>query len=506
MVHRPAPESEPESDPASGTSIPESDLTSTRAARNTASLLGTRVLIAGFGWAGSVLIARTLSPDDFGAFSLVFGILGLMAIVTDLGVGRVVLADLVKADTHRSSDLAGSFIVLRLLLGLIGYVAAVGFVLVAGYSHEIVVATMVGGLVVVIATPSHALSVIYQSRLRMSYVAVVETLAQLAQLLLTICAVLWSPYLLVLILPAVANEVVSIVLKIWGMARGRTGAPPAWHHSLRFWKPMLLEAIPLSIGYALIQMTAKIDILLLSKMDTLDSVGLYSIGYKFSDFVLVAGLAVSTPFMTLLVAAWPNDQAAFVAATRRSMGIVAGLGALGIAMFWPCATTLLGLLYGPRFEAASLATNLLVTGSVLAGLAQIGMLALVSAGKHRSYPWMALIGLVLNIALNIVLIPRYSYTGAAYATLVTELVIAIGVALILRRSIPFRELIPWSRILVFAAMSAILIVTSVIVQREFTVPWFVCTAVTAVVFVAAAHACHVLDDFGIQRRKGAHRL
>lgn len=494
-----------EPDPAASSSenkLP-SEINATRAARNTAALLSTRILIAAFGWVGSVLIARTLSPDAFGAFSLVFGVLGLMAVVTDLGVGRVVLADLVKANPTRPSDLAGSFIVLRLTLGLVGYVVAVGFVMIAGYSREIVIATAVGGLVVVIATPSHALSVIYQSRLQMSYVAVVETIAQFMQLLLTVCAVLWAPYLLILMLPPVANELVSAVLKIGGMARGRTGAAPGWHGILRFWKPMLIEAIPLSIGYALIQMTAKVDILLLSKMDTLNSVGLYSVGYKFSDFVLVAGLAVSTPFMTLLVSAWPDDSNAFVAATRRSMGIIAGLGALGIAVFWPCATPLLGLLYGSRFEAAGLATNLLVTGAVMAGLSQIGMLALVSAGKHRSYPWLALIALGLNVGLNFVFIPWLSYTGAAYVTLITEVAIAGGIALILRRSIPFPGLIPWGKISIFAALSLIFVLASTGFQQQFNVPWIVCGSVTAILFMGAAHILGLTEDFGIHRRKGA---
>ncbi|MEP9390774.1 oligosaccharide flippase family protein [Gordonia sp. VNK1] len=488
-------------DPAEPTVGPDS----TRAARNTASLLISRVAIAAMGWAGSLLIARTLSPDDFGAFSLVFGILGLMAIVTDLGVGRVVLGDLVKTDQDASSDLAGSFVLLRLALGLVGYVVAVVFVVVADYSAEIVRATLIGGLVVVIATPSHALSVIYQSRLRMTYVSAIESASQFVQLALTVAAVLWAPYLLILVLPAVANEVVAIVLKIRGIRRGVTGAAPRFHHVLRFWKPMLVEAIPLSIGFALIQATAKIDVLMLSKLDNLNSVGLYTVGYKFSDFVTIAGVAVSTPFMTVMVASWPGNARAFTNASRRAIGIVAGLGGLGITIFWPCATELIGGLYGARFAEAALATKLLVIGAVLAGVSQIALLALVSAGKHRQYPWLALFALALNVCLNLYFIPRFSYTGAAWVTLITEVVAVVAVTCLVAAVIPFRGVIPITRSLSCAALAAALIAGGSAAQHYWDVSWIACTIGGGVLYVVVAYILRITDDLGVPRWRGSLR-
>lgn len=74
------------------------DLTANDARRSTAIMLGSRIAVAAMGWTGSVLIARSISPDEFGKFSLIFGLLGLLSVVTDLGVGRVVLAKLVECN------------------------------------------------------------------------------------------------------------------------------------------------------------------------------------------------------------------------------------------------------------------------------------------------------------------------------------------------------------------------------------------------------------------------
>ncbi len=51
------------------------------------------------------------------------------------------------------------------------------------------------------------------------------------------------------------------------------------------------------------------------------------------------------------------------------------------------------------------------------------MNALVAAGKNRWYPAITLAGLVVNVGLNLVFIPRFSYEGAAASTLLAEVVI-----------------------------------------------------------------------------------
>ena len=64
---------------------------------NAGALLGSRLVRAGLGWAGTVIIVRSLSVDEFGRFTLVFTVLGLMALVTDLGIGRLAVREMSPA-------------------------------------------------------------------------------------------------------------------------------------------------------------------------------------------------------------------------------------------------------------------------------------------------------------------------------------------------------------------------------------------------------------------------
>ena len=457
-----------------------------RAVRNMVSLLGSRVAIAVMGWAGTVIMVRALSPEDWGKFSFVFGVLGMMSIVTDLGVGRVVLARLTGDDHLEIGRVASNFIALRALLGLVGYVVAVGFVLLSGYPSDVVLATAIGGLVVVVATPSHALTVMFQSRLRLSYVAVGEMLAQVVQLALTILAALINPLLLIFVLPAVANEIVSALIKLRGVRKGIT-AKPVGRPELWRWKEMLIEAVPLSIGFAFIEITSKVDVLMLGKLDTFDAVGMYTIGFKFSDFVLVAAMAVITPFTTLLVSAWPSDPDGFRNASRRATVIITLFCAVGLAAFWPVTGSILDLLYGSRFVEATTSTRLLVAAGVMGALSQLGLMILVAAGRHRVYPWVALAALALNVGLNIWLIPRYSYPGAAWAMVISQAVMLIALGVVIKMSIAVPRLFPLTSVVGSMSIAIAVIAALTYVPWLDSLPWPVIAVIGALATVLVAH-------------------
>lgn len=462
------------------------------AARNSSAIVLSRLLVAAMGWGGSVLIARRLSPDDWGQFSFVFGLLGMLAIVTDLGVGRVVLGRLLDSDEAQVNRLASSFIALRATLGLLGYLGAVAYVVLMEYPGTVVRATLLAGLVVVVATPSHALTVLYQSRLRLTMVAVVEVGSQAVQLALTVAAALYAPYLLVFVLPALANELVAVTGKIVGVKQGRAGPRPTWKVSIHLWRPMLSEAVPLTVGAAMVTMLSKLDVLMLSRLDTFDSVGLYSVGYKFSDVLVVVALAVVLPINTLLVQSWPDAPESFRRQVRQAAVTLGLLAAVAVVGFWPAAKPIMVLLYGERFDVAASAARLLVAGGGLAMLTQLGFIVLVSADRSRVYPWLGLGALALNAGLNLVLIPRMSFDGAATATIITEAALMVMVWLVTARTIPIRGLVPLRQAVGLLLISSAVIAVGTVALRW--APWPVVTLGCVLVLLSAAHGLRITRE------------
>ncbi|WP_232622265.1 flippase [Rhodococcus rhodochrous] len=467
------------------------------ARRNTVVMLGSRLAVASMGWAGSMIAARALAPDDFGKFSFVFGLLGLLSVVTDLGVGRVVLAKLVECNPWEVSYVTTAFIALRGVLGLLGYALAVGYVVLLGYSSDVVWATVVAGLVVVIATPNNALSVMYQSRLRMASVAIAETFGQLAQLIATIAAVLWNPVLLVLVVPAVINEIVGAGILVRGVRAGRAGPLPAARAQLWRWREMLVEAIPLSIGFALLTLLSKIDVLMLGRIDTFDSVGLYTVGYKFADLLSMVSSTVVGPVTTLLVATWPAQSEMFRQRTREAAMLLAVLGATATAVFWSSADGVLSLLYGERFAEAADASRMLVLGSALSMLTELGLMVLIATGRHRVYPWVALAALAGNIGANLVLIPRMSFDGAALATVFTEAAMLVAIWIVVARTVRIGGLFPFTQTVAIAMLGVAVAVWMSLLAERYDLPWPVTAALSAVCVLAGTHVLPITGGLGL---------
>jgi O-antigen/teichoic acid export membrane protein len=475
------------------------------AARATLAVVASRVVVAALGWAGSVIVARSLDPTEWGQFSFVFALLGVMSIVTDLGVGRVVLARLIDGDPEEIARTASSFIALRTVLGAIGYVCAIGYVVVLRYPGEVIAATAVAGLVVVFATPSHALSVLYQSRHRLLMVSVAESLGQAIQLLLTVVAAMYAPVLLIFVIPPVVNEVFRLAVKAVGLRSRSLGLRPSRRIDVRRWGRMLAEAVPLAIGFALTIAMMKIDILMLSLLDTFEAVGQYSIGYKFSDMIDTIVLAAVAPISTMLVAAWPAAPDVFRERSRTAATVFTVAGGVCVVAFWPSAAQVIGLLYGQRFAESAPAARLLVVGAALMALIILGIFLLTAAEKQRRYPAVAMFGLALNVGLNLVLIPRMSYYGSAIATVVTWAITAVLLWLVIARSMPIRGLLPLGDLCALAVLVAVVATVGYYLVQWAPAWWPLVSAGAVAVFLGMALLFGLTNGIGPSRSRSVSR-
>ncbi len=459
----------------------------TAAARNAVALVLSRVYVAVLGWAGSVVVARALGSEEWGQYSFVFGLLQLMAVVTDLGVGRVILGQLMQ-DRDDTPDVAASYLALRVVLGLVGYLLAVGIVLLGGYPDEVVAATAVAGVVVVLATPGHALTILLQSRLRLTISAAAESIAQTAQLAATLAAALFAPLLLVFLLPAVLKELVQLLLKLRAVRRGAAGPPPSRVVQARRWRALLLDAVPVTIGFGLFTLMSRVDVVVLSKLDTFESIGQYSIGVRFADGLALVGAALVAPTLTLLVGAWPSDVEYFRDRVRHTTGVALSVAAVAVVGFWQSADAVVVVLYGAEFAGATDAARLLVLGSAIAVLTLLGLNVLLAMGRQRAYPAIGLLGLALAVGSTLALVPVASYEGAAVAGLLTDVVLcAVMWAVVVRG--PVRGLVPWRAVGVMSAVvAACLVVDEVVGER---LPWPVLAAGTTAAVLLTGVALHL---------------
>jgi O-antigen/teichoic acid export membrane protein len=452
-------------------------------------LVGARIAVAALGWAGTLLIVRHLGGTSWGEFSLVFNLLGLLLIFTSAVGTRSAVRGFV--DDPDPEGFLGSYIILRFVLGVVGYVAVVTFVLAAGYPATVVRASELGAVMVVFGSVSNGYELLFAVRQRMYRIAIAQLAGQVAQFALTVALVVVGTDVVGFTVPAIVCEVVILVV-VLGSARRIIHI--RYRVDRSSWGELIRTAIPFALCQAFFTLYYSVDTVILSKLQGFDAVGIYSIAYKFAGVVTMIPLAVSLGVTGRLVQAWPDEPTVFWRTIRQATLALFIGGAAVVVEFSIIARPAIITLYGHRYAVGATAAALVVGGACLAFFTSLAITALAAQGRNRWYPITGAIGLAVNVGLNLWLIPEHSYLAAAWVTVITEVVVLVVLLPSLLRG-HWADALDARPMLITAGVAiAIAIIGSALSQ---VTSWEVTAVLTTVGFFAAIHVIGVPGPRGL---------
>ena len=190
-----------------------------------------------------------------------------------------------------------------------------------------------------------------------------------------------------------------------------------------------------NFGWMIITQT---DTFLLTYMTSLREVGLYHIALPISLFLLLCMRPISivfTPFVTELAAKKKFEE----------LSEAIKLAYKYIFMFLlPCALVLIvfpeqiiSLLFSPKYNAATYPLVILAIGTVFYAFSLFNSVVYNGIGKAKKMAYIIGGVALLNIILNVTLIPTYATKGAAAATAISYILIFAISSLVLKREIKF---------------------------------------------------------------------
>lgn len=453
-------------------------------------LFASRMVVAALGWFGTLFIVRSLSPSDWGQFSFVFNVLALLFIVTNAVGPRVAIRGVI--DQQDASTFVGSYVILRTVLGGIAYLIAVAFVYAAGYPSAVHRAMLIAGSIVVISSLSNAYVIVFQVRNRLRPVATSQVAGQAAQLVFTLVLASVGASLVEFVLPAVLCE---IVILAWVLLQVSRLIKVRYRVQLSTWGSLLRSSIPIAIGQGLFLLYANVDGVLLSKLQTFQAVGLYGIATKFSNLVAMIPMAMSVAVMGTLVASWPDATDRFWSTLRSSFIALFLVAALICGQFIVFAGPIVRFLYGRTYGQAAGAARIVVVAACVSFFTVVLTTALTSQGRNVVYVLAGALGLVFNVGVNLVVIPRWSFRGAAWVTVATEiLVVGVIVPVCLRGHM--RVVIPWREMAITLMVGA---PTAAVGWGLYQIaPWPVSALVSSLLFLVGVHVVKAPGPRGLR--------
>jgi O-antigen/teichoic acid export membrane protein len=426
------------------------------------------------------LSTRYLGQERFGELTTITVYLGLLSVVTEWGLPAWTVRALAREDDEGQQKLAGAMLGLRLLIAGAGTVMAVGVSLVLPYPMIVRAGIAVGAVAVLATTAASAIGPILQTKLRMGYAA----LADVARTVVYVAAILIVIGLSWGVLGFVGANIIGAVA---ALAIIYVGAQKLLRITLRVdrrvWRAALASSLALGAAMFVHTIYFRADTVLLSVLQTQEDVGIYGFAYRFYETLLVVPTLFTMSVLPVVARDYVTPGADFRRALQRSFDflVLASLPlAVGGIILAPRLTELLA---GAEFANSVLPLRILLAGLVFSFLAALVGTLLIAADRQTTALKLSLGILCVNVVLNVILIPKYSYNAAAALTTGSEALVVLIGFVIVWRAYGFR---PSLRTAAFGSAAAVVmgLVVYALDSLPLVVPLIIGTAVYGLALLA----------------------
>jgi len=292
---------------------------------------------------------------------------------------------------------------------------------------------------------------VFQKNVAIDKVAIAEFTGKLMQLGIVFVSIkkglpfVWS------VIAVVAAMITNFLLVFW-FVKKYIKIHLQW--DVKYWKSFLKKSLPLGISALATFLYFKVDAILLSFFQSDGDVGIYGVAYKVIETLIffpamVTGLIF--PLLSRYIFADVEKFHEIVKSAIKFFAVVVIPGTIGLFFLSPLAISVIG---GEQFVDA--VGVLQVISFTLIGIffGHLFMGVAIAANLQKALMKILLVTAAINIALNVILIPKYSYYGAAYTSVVTELFVMCAVLWLIASKTPFRLDIEklWAYVLAAGAM------------------------------------------------------
>ena len=188
------------------------------------------------------------------------------------------------------------------------------------------------------------------------------------------------------------------------------------------WRDLHLTALPLGFFLIVLNLYQYADGVMLGYFRNDAETGLYGAAFKVYEGLTYAATAISAVLTPRLSALFISDRTKHRRMSIGGIAGTAGIGALIASVGFILALPLLTIPFGTAFAGAVPPFRILCAGLPIVFAIWILHATAISVDREKLLLQTGLIGLAVNVGLNLYLIPHYGPNGAAWATVAGELV------------------------------------------------------------------------------------
>lgn len=407
-----------------------------------------------FGLLTTILLTGYLGREGYGEYMYIITLVIMFGALADWGTATIGVREASKREGYQGRVLANVFMVRLALTFLAAFLMFLAALFLPFQSvNQLVVrqGIMLGSLILILLATKASLGVVFQTKLQMEKSAVANIIASILIFLISWLFVHYRLGLLALISAVILAHLVGLMIA-WILVRRAIKFDFRLDKS--FVRRFISESLPMGAILLMFTIDNKIDTVMLGAIKGSGAVGIYAIAYRVYD-VLILGAAYLMNALLPVLSRYANlneYKNELKRIYQRTFDVLLMTGLSAVLLIWLFAPLIVNILTQRRFIEFSdsiVALRILSLALFLAYFNHLTGYTIVALGKQRPYFFVALTALGFNLIANLILIPRFSYYGAAVVTTLTEGIVLITTTFFIVRLIgvvPSLLKFPWTAV------------------------------------------------------------
>jgi O-antigen/teichoic acid export membrane protein len=480
----------------------EGEHTVRRVAKNTVIPMGMSLLNKGVDFVFAMMRLRVLSPAGEGSYTFAIAFYTFFEILVRFGLGTLLTREVAK--TRQSANRFFSNVVaLRFKLWLVSLPATMllvlGYWLWGGLMPEEGMAIGLFAVALLFASFSDAITATFNAFEKMEFPAGLASAIAVGKVALGALVLLppleWG-YVGLSGVALLMNGLQAVWLYI--LLRQKLFAPQR-ETDRALQRAMLRDSFPLMINHLLATVFWRIDVWILKALSGAAAVGYYSAGLKWLDGLNVIPSYFTLAIFPLMSRLAHDSHESLVRAYRLALRLLLLIALPVVVFVWFTAEPLISILGGAQYlPGSAVALRLLILSVPIGFVNSVTQYVLIAVNQQRFLTRAFIIGVVFNVAANLIFVPQYGYRAAALILVPSELALLVPFYFCVRRHV---APIAWPDILWRPLLAAGVMAASIVALRPISLPLGVVAGFLAGGIVLVLVGAFRHPDFDVLRQR-----
>lgn len=390
--------------------------------KNAGWIIGERVVQTFLSLIIGVISARYLGPGNYGALNYTASLVTFFSSVALLGMDGVIIKKMISQPEEEGSYLGGCML-LRLFSSVLCSVVIVVLVLLLNPDDKTkMILAFLQSLQLIFQSVS-ILDSWFQRYLKSKYISICKIIAFL----------IMSGYKIILIVFAksiewfaFANSLSFLVIAILLLVFYFKNQGKALKFNIKLGVDVLKDSYHYILSGLMVALYSQMDKIMIGKMLSDFDVGLYATATAICGMWVFIPTAIINSFRpTILEFRQSGNMKQYSLRLRQLYSVIIWL-CIGIsAIVCVFAPLIIEVLYGEEYSGAVGALRIAIWFETFSMIGTARGIWILSEDKNKYIKYYLAIGVVVNFVLNLILIPVFGINGAAFATLITQVVTSI---------------------------------------------------------------------------------